>query len=248
MVILETVSPSMDRVFGVRGRRRKIDCHADRLVLLMIYYRAYVTHEFLGYFVGLDDSNICRLFKVLEPVVVDHVHIKKDRTLTEDAVSSLLVDATEQPIQRPVNRKARKHYYSGKKKRHTHKTEIIMTSEGKIVGVSKSVAGSVHDMTLRKSSDPLPPNVDKYLDLGYLGLQRDSPKVHLPHKKPKGKRLDSEKKEENRRHSRIRVAIEHKFAQIKKFRILADVYRNFRKKHHMRFNLIAGIINLQCGF
>ncbi len=43
-----------------------------------------------------------------------------------------------------------KKYYSGKKKRHTIKTELQITSKGKIVNISKSVPGSMHDFKLRK--------------------------------------------------------------------------------------------------
>ncbi len=91
----------------------------------MVYYRAYVTDEFLGYFVGLDESNVCRLFQRLEPLVAKHTHIKKDRTLTKEAVGALLIDATEQPIQRRQNRKAKKRYYSGKNKRHAQKLKSL---------------------------------------------------------------------------------------------------------------------------
>jgi hypothetical protein len=51
--------------------------------------------------VDLDEANICRLFTRIEPLIAQKVHIKKDRSLTEEAVSILLTDVTEQPIQRP---------------------------------------------------------------------------------------------------------------------------------------------------
>lgn len=246
--LFQQVESSLDKAFGHMGRGRKINTHYDRLVLLMVYYRAYVTHEFLGYFVGLDESNVCRLFQRLEPVVAQHIHIKKDRTLTEETVDAILIDATEQPIQRPQNKKARKRYYSGKKKRHTQKIEIAVTTEGKIINVSQTTPGRVHDIKIRQRGSPLSPDAEKYADLGYQGLQHTVSLIHLPHKKPKGGKLTPQQKEENRQHSKIRIAVEHKFSQFKKFRILAEVYRNFRKKHHMRFNIIAGILNLQAGF
>ena len=72
--------------------------------------------------------------------------------------------------------------------------------------------------------------------------------VSLPHKKPKGETRTSEQKAHNRAHSPMRIAVEHKFAVLKKFRILGEVYRNARKKHHLRWNIVAGIVNLQAGF
>lgn len=246
--MVQPVRPSLDKAFGHLGRGRKINTHRDRLVLLMVYYRADVSHEFLGYFVDLDESNVCRLFQRLEPLVVKHIHIKKDRTLTEEAVGALLMDATEQPVQRPHNKQARKRYYSGKKKRHTQKIEIVMTRSGNIINVSRTTPGRVHDIRIRQRGSPLPPGSEKYADLGYQGLQHTVSLIRLPHKKPKGGKLTSQQKDQNCQHSTIRIAVEHKLSPFKKFRILAEVYRNFRRKHHMRFNLIAGILNLQAGF
>ena len=129
--VLEKMRTALDKAFKPRGRQRKLATHEDRVLLLLIYYRCYCTHEFLGYFVGLDDSNVCRLFQRVEPLMAKKVHIKKDRTLTEEKIAKLLTDVTEQPIQRPKNKKDRKRYYSGKKKRHTQKMELTMTPEGK---------------------------------------------------------------------------------------------------------------------
>ena len=43
------------------------------------------------------------------------------------------VDSTEQEIPRPKNKKRRKSYYSGKKKKHTVKTQYMVNSEGLIL-------------------------------------------------------------------------------------------------------------------
>jgi len=246
--LVAQVSPLLEKQFGIKRRPRKLASTEDKLVALLVYYRTYVTHEFIGYCVGLDNSNVSRLFTCLEPLVAKKIHIKKDRTLTEERVKELLIDATEQPTQRPKSKKARQSHYSGKKKRHTLKTEMVMDTEGCIINLSHSSPGRVHDFKLRQQSAPLPPNATKYVDLGYRGLDKLSNHVKLPHKKPQGSALTGAQKKANQAHSRIRIAIEHKFAELKKFRILSDIYRNFRKKHHMRFNIIAGIVNLQHGF
>lgn len=235
------------KLFNHLGRPAVLSTLEDKLTVLLIYYRTYVTHEFIGYFVGLDDSNISRLFSRLEPLVARKIHIKKDRTLTEDKVRELLLDVTEQPTQRPKQKKARKTHYSGKKKRHTLKIEMVMQRDGKIINLSQSKPGRHHDFKIRQTSDPLPKQPDKYVDLGYQGLDKLTQNVKLPFKKPRGRQLTAAQKASNRAHSRLRIAIEHKFAELKKFRILGDIYRNFRKKHHLRFNIIAGIVNLQHG-
>ena len=103
--ILEEVSILLDKEFSNLGRKPKINNHKDRVLLIFIYYRCYMTQEFLGYLIGLDESNICRLFSRVEPLLIKKIHIKKDRCLTNEMVERLLIDATEQPIQRPKKSK-----------------------------------------------------------------------------------------------------------------------------------------------
>ncbi|HCE59304.1 MAG TPA: IS5/IS1182 family transposase, partial [Wolbachia sp.] len=45
-----------------------------------------------------------------------------------------------------------------------------------------------------------------------------------------------------------RMRVENKIREIKIFKIISNVYRNFQKKYNMRFNIIAGIVNLRHGF
>ncbi len=40
------------------------------------------------------------------------------------------IDSTEQHIPRPVDKQRRKRYYSGKKKRHTVKTQFMVNNHG----------------------------------------------------------------------------------------------------------------------
>ena len=43
------------------------------------------------------------------------------------------VDSTEQEIPRPKNKRRRKSYYSGRRKKHTVKTQYMVNSEGLIL-------------------------------------------------------------------------------------------------------------------
>lgn len=231
-----------------QGRISVLKTLEDKLMALLVYYRTYVTHEFLGYLCGLHNSNICRLFKKLEPMLGKRLTIKKDRTLTPDVILKLLVDVTEQPIQRPKKAGKRKQTYSGKKKRHTRKTEIVIQEDGKITSVSKSHGGRKHDFKIRKEETPFPIKSEKYADSGYQGLQKIASLVTVPFKRKKGQTLTLEQKQHNRRLASLRIKIEHKFREIKVFKVMSEVYRNFGKKHHLRFNIIAGIVNLKHGF
>lgn len=216
------------------------------MLALLLYYRTYITHEFIGFLVGLDNSNVCRLFKKLEPILARKITITKDRTLTQEEVIKILADVTEQPTQRP--KKKQKRSYSGKKKRHTLKAEIIMQDSGKILSVSKTFRGSIHDFHIRKIGKPPPSNSKKYADSGYQGWQKIAKDVVLPFKATKKNPLNKGQKKHNHDLASFRAMIENKIRDIKIFKILSYVYRNFQKKHNMRLNIIAGIVNLKYGF
>ena len=231
----------------------KIKTTEDKLLCLLVYYKCYISHVFLGFLFNVNDSTITRLFQKLEPILARKIHIKKDRNLTPDKILELIVDVTEINIQRPKNKKKQKENYSGKKKRHTKKLEIIIDKKTKeIVGISKIFQGKTHDFTIRKNKDsdilPIFSNIKILADSGYQGLQKLYKNCQIPHKKSKKKPLTKEQKLENKSLSSQRILIENIFCFIKRFKILSEKYRNFGKKLGLRTNIIAGIINLKHGF
>jgi hypothetical protein len=234
---------NLQKMKKISGRISHIKTLEDEVLLVLIYYRFYVTHEFLGYLFNLDNSNICRHLKKMEPLIAKNLAIKKERTLSSDSLMTIISDVTEIQTQRP--QKKQRNYYSGKKKRHTHKEEIQINNKGKIINISKCYRGRKHDFAIRKSEKPMPKEALKLVNLGYQGLQKRTKNVRLPIKKKRKIPITQEEKEHNRIHASQRVLIENVFACLKKFKILGSVYRNFQKKLHMRFNIIAGIHNLQ---
>lgn len=228
------------------GRRSHLPTLEDKLLCVLIYYRTYITHTFLGYLFNLHNSNICRLLKKIEPLLAKKISITKDRSLTADKVLKILADVTEQPTQRPS--KKQKRSYSGKKKRHTIKTEIVIQEEGKILSVSKSHRGRTHDFKIRKGEKLLAKESIKLADSGYQGWQKLQSNVVIPYKKSKKKQLSQQEREHNRKLASLRVKIEHKIREIKVFKMMGEVYRNFQKKYNLRFNIIAGIVNFKHAF
>ncbi|MDR1241012.1 MAG: transposase, partial [Oscillospiraceae bacterium] len=65
----------------------------------------------------------------------------------------------------------------------------------------------------------------------------------IPKKKTKKYKLTKEEKAKNREISSKRVKIENITGFVKRFKIIADKYRNRRKCFGLRFNLICGISN-----
>ena len=82
-------------------------------------------------------------------------------------------------------------------------------------------------------------------DSGYQGLGKLHENSDLPHKRSKKRPLTFEQKIYNRSISSDRVLVEHVIRKLKVFRILAERYRNRRKRFGLRVNLIAGIINYE---
>ncbi|MDR1463931.1 MAG: hypothetical protein LBJ11_01345 [Oscillospiraceae bacterium] len=107
--------------------------------------------------------------------------------------------------------------------------------------------GGTHDFTLYKNTigSRVLESIKARTDSGYQGIVAFHENSETPKKKPKGGELTQEEKAENRCVSRERILIENVNAKIKVFKIMANKYRNRRKRHHLRANLICGIINFE---
>ena len=98
---------------------------------------------------------------------------------------------------------------------------------------------------LKESGTHMHPDIKVILDSGYQGLQKIHAKTELPKKKTKNNPLTKEDKRNNRKLSSDRVLNENVIGMLKRFKIIADRYRNRRRRFGLRFNLISGIYNLE---
>ena len=101
------------------------------------------------------------------------------------------MDCTEQQIPRPKNKERRKMYYSGKKKRHTIKNQLMVNNPGLIIHKSSHKKGKRHDYDIYKKNHPATPKqVVNVFDLGYLGVGKDFPGQisSLPNKKKRSQK------------------------------------------------------------
>ncbi len=67
----------------------------------------------------------------------------------------------------------------------------------------------------------------------------------LPKKNTKKKPLTKLDKQHNHQLASTRVVNEHVIGLLKRFKIIADKYRNRRRRFGLRFNLIAGLHNFE---
>ena len=106
----------------------------------------------------------------------------------------------------------------------------------------------MHDFALYQRSKIEPhESLEVLADSGYQGLSKLHAKSRTPRKKPRTSELTDEQKQSNRELARRRVVVEHVIRSLKIFRILAERYRNRRKRFALRFNLIAGLYNYELG-
>jgi hypothetical protein len=81
-------------------------------------------------------------------------------------------------------------------------------------------------------------------DTGYQGIQKIHANCDLPKKRSKKNPLSKADKLMNQIISSSRVTVENVIRELKIFRIIAEKYRNRRKRFALRFNLIAALYNL----
>jgi hypothetical protein len=241
----------------------------ERLLTLLMYYRLYITSSLLGVLFDLDQSNVLKDIRKLEPLVKEilplpkKLHEKAKQLQTLDEIKAMFpelkafTDATEQPIPRPKDKRKRRTHYSSKTRKHTLKTQLTVNINGLIIHKTQHARGRTHDYKLFKHCHPhLPHNVQLGLDLGYLGVNLDFPDMNcvLPFKKSnpgRGKRgvkaqeLSTEKEAVNTALGKERVVSEHTNSRLKKFLIWGDKFRNRLKNYDIMTDIVCGLLNLR---
>jgi len=223
----------------------------DRLLLLLIFYRTYSTYAFLGFIFGIDESNVGRNFMPLEPLLARIFKIPERKIeLEADEIEKLFFDASEQARERPT--KKQKRDYSGKKKQHTLKYQLVAVRKRKkatrepqkrkvrIVCITKLKHGKTHDKKIYDKNRMIkPPNIDSFGDSGYQGSDLTTPK-----KKSKHHPLTKQEKQRNQKISSLRICVEHVIGKMKIWRIAKDKIRHSKRDHSLSIKNIAGLQNL----
>jgi len=226
------------------GRKRRVGggnqfklSVSQALFMLLLYYRTYVFHVFLGPLFGIDESNVCRYFKRIEPLLAGIFKIPERKIkMSEQEILDLIFDATEQETEKRPGSS-----WSGKAGKNTIKTQIIVNSKGRIKSISKSIKGSVHDKKLYDKARVFTSiKVKRKADLGYVGTSCQIPIKKQPHQE-----LTEKQKQFNEQFSQERIIIEHAICHLKKFKILSYKFRNRLNNYNLIFKNIAGLRNWQ---
>ena len=228
------------------GRKTKLNSQEQVLVTLE-YFREYRTYFHIAQDWNISESTVCRTVHKIEKILLNSGCLSlpgKKQLINPENIKAVLIDVTESPIQRP--QKGQKQYYSGKKKQHTFKSQLVINQINLEIICYVNALGKCHDFKIfKKSKLPLHEKIRCLVDKGYQGIKKIHKLSDIPYKKSKNKELTEEEKVYNRQINRERITIEHVNRKLKIFKILSQSYRNRRKKFGLRFNLIAGIYNLE---
>ena len=232
------------------GRKHALDL-ADRLLMLLMYYRTYATHALLGFLFGVDDSAVCRNINPLQPLLAGIFRIPERKVkLDPEDLRELFFDATERPTRRPEG--GQREFYSGKK-RHTIKTQVVVVRRTeppgpgakprkvRIAAVAASCPGSTHDKKLYDRSRVIVP-AGCEADGGHGLPRHGSGDTHS--QAARGGELTARQKAGNRRVARRRIAAEHGIGKMKVWRVASECYRNPVNRHTLIMKNVAGLHNL----
>ncbi len=225
------------RAFG-GGRKARLEKLEDKLLFILIYFRLYPTQEVQGFLFGMSQAQanewVHRLTKVLNQALKREKQLpEREPAKLEDLLNTcpsleFMIDGTERAINRPQDKEERKTFYSGKKKAHMVKNNVVSERGGKVLFLSDTYEGKKHDKKITDEEDyHFPKGSILWQDTGFQGFAPSGVRIKQPTKKlPKAELTDHEK-EKNREIAKIRVEIEHQICGIKRCQIVVQKFRNW---------------------
>jgi hypothetical protein len=233
------------------GRHRHLKPYQE-VLLTLGYLRHNVAHAVVGELFGVSADTSENTFHAVVFVLRDMCPAnrwdaekkwkKGEPRWAPDSVERALIDSFESPVRRPSLPARQKRVYSGKKKRHTLKTQVVTDAAGEVLDIDPGHRGPTADKRLYEQSTVAEryPNATKQGDLAYQGITG----MTVPHKKPKGGHLTEEQRAENRQLASGRVHVEHGIRRIKGWRIVRDDYRVALGLFPLIASTVVGLVQL----
>jgi hypothetical protein len=218
------------------GRRGALGSLENKLVFILFYFKYYPVQVVQGYFFGMGQPQanewLHRLTPLLNQALGDECQLPARPTQTAEEVLKtypglqFIIDGTERPVRRPKDASKQRQYYSGKKKRHTVKNNIVSDKRtGKIKVLSPTVPGKQHDKSLADEQKLIfPPGSQLWKDTGFQGYEPSAVMTFQPKKKPQGAELSASDKRLNTQISQGRLGVEHTLGGVKVFHIVAQPF------------------------
>ena len=230
----------------------------DKLLFILSYLKTHPLQQTHAQLFGMQQSQTNQWIHLLLPRVKQSLadcgelpaRTMEDLNLDEIDASLFLHDGTERAINRPQDPEDQKLYYSGKKKQHTVKNDVLINETCKIYFLTDTVEGKKNDKKLADESGyRLPEGSVLAQDTGFQGFRLEGVAILQPTKKPRGGELSYADKVRNRLISSIRVRIEHAIGGVKRYRIVKDKLRNWKSGFRdLVFETCCGLHNFRLNF
>jgi len=221
---------------GGRKRSEEIGSIKHLLLFILLYFKIYPIQELQGFLFGISQERACEWIHILTPILNKALGYemclpaRKTQDLAEALKNhpdlNIAIDGVGRPTQRPVENQ--KELYSGKSHRHEYKNIVGCDYQRKIVYLSPTYAGKVHDKKMCDLEEfELPDGASIWRDKGFEGqVFKNKVKIFQPKKKPKGKELTDDEKREKSNISKVREVSEHQNRSVKINRISKNMYQN----------------------
>jgi hypothetical protein len=241
------------------GRKGNIKSPEQKLFFILFYLKNYPTFDVCAYIFASSKTRtngwFLKILPILEKTLGRKMVLPQRRINSIEefyrifpGIEEVMIDGVERPTQRPKKPKGQTKHYSGKKKRHTRKNVIVTNKSKKVLLLTPTKHGRVHD---KKMSDKysivshIPPKVGIFADSGFQGIQKQHKNVLMPIKGSKKKPLTELDRWYNTQVSRVRITVEHAISGMKRFRSYAEKLRNKAGIDDMMTHVVAGLWNLQ---
>jgi hypothetical protein len=210
----------------------------DKLLFILIYLKQGATQEMHATMFNMYQPDANNWIHLLHPILNQTLAALGELPareagsldLEEEGSKIYFHDGTERPIVRPKDNQVQKEHYSGKRRQHTIKNIMVINTLCKILLLTATCEGKKHD---KRASDEagytLPEGSLLYQDTGFQGFTIAGVLIIQPKKKPRGKELSPDDKENNRAISTVRIRVEHAIGGVKRYRIVKDKIRCWKK-------------------
>lgn len=253
--LAEIESRKVRIIKGGGGRKIKLSIE-EQIILTLIYLRHLTNFQLLGIQFGVSETTANDTFnywltilgELLPSSILEQVKKNSsDYEIVKEILTEyeLIVDSCEQVRERPKEYQEQKKYYSGKKKNHTLKNQVIVLPEGTdIVDVVGGFPGPKSDINLFREQQKSFDSRQKFNgDKAYIG----EPSIKTPQKKLKKQELTPEQKERNKQLSSKRIVVEHLIRLVKIFRVAQERFRLNTHKYEQIIRTICGLVRLRIG-
>lgn len=252
----EDIEKNKTRIIRAGGGNHAKLSEEEQIILMLVYLRHNLSFQILGLLFQVSESTAHNLFNYWQNLFQENLpsslleQVKKspeerEKICEELADYELIVDSSEQAIERPSDSSSQKQYYSGKQKRHTFKNQFITLPKGvDIVDVVVGQPGPMSDIRICRQTLPKFNSQQRFSgDKAYLGEAQ----IVTPSRKAKNGQLTPTQKAENKTISSERIFVEHLIRVFKIFKVAQERFRLHKRRYKSVVLTVCALVRLRIG-